>query len=149
MITNEQAVDAVESMRLCRFFPSAEFQRAQIAAILIDMVGTKPELEWLVRSQSKLDWKGPYELRLLFSTRFRPQDTIGSTSDDDAERLYFEEQSQETDRNLAAWKREQKLLGESPVRIDLTPALNALTRTEEGVRRDRRHRSAQEALERL
>jgi len=147
MITDEQATDAAEMMRVCRFFPSSELQRAQIAGLLIDMVGTKPELDWLVHEQCKLDWQGSFQLRQLFSSRFIPRDTVTA---EEGERAYFEEQSRETDRKLAEWKREQKLLGEPPVvRIDLTPALNALTRTEEGVRRERRHRSAQEVLERL
>lgn len=150
MITPEQAAGAVSAMRICRYFPSEDAQRAQVAAILIDMVGTKAQLDWLVYTQCKLDWKGPYELRQLFCSRFPARDVEPTPkTSDQLEAEYFEAESRETDRRLAVWKHEQKLLGTAPVRIDLTPALNALTRTEEGVRRERRHRSTQEALERL
>lgn len=132
MITDEEAMRAVAGMRLCRYFPSDEFQRAQIAAILIKMVNTKRELDWLVETQANFDWKGPQELRGLFCSKFRPRDGIETVSSnsgftpEDGERAYFEEQSRETDRKLAEWKQEQKRLGESPVRFDVTPAIKRI-----------------------
>jgi hypothetical protein len=123
MITTEESTQAVHAFRICRYFPAEEFQRAQIVTMLIEMVTTKAELDWLVHEQCKLDWKGPYELRQLFSTRFAPRDSI---ADMDPERAYFERESAETDRKIAEWKREQKLLGEAPVVIDVTPAIRRI-----------------------
>jgi len=145
MISIEDATGAIVALRICRYFPSDRFQQSQVAAILIEMVGSKDELDWLVHAQSKLDWQGPYQLRQLFASRFIPRDTL---TEEEGERAYFEEQARETARKIEGWKREQKLLGEPPVRIDITPALNKLTRTEEGVRRQYRDKQVREYLER-
>jgi len=134
MITDEQAADAVELMRLCRFFPSSELQRAQVAGLLVDMVETKGQLDWLVTAQCKLDWQGPAELRALFSTRFQPCDAMAAV---DPERAYFECEAAATDRRISEWKREQKLLGEPPAVIDAAPAIKRVDRTADDLQFER------------
>lgn len=151
MITIEEAASACQVMALSRYFPSSEFQRSQIAAILIDMVGTKDQLDWLVKEQSKIDWKGPYEMRLLFTSRFQPQDKVLDQQDpNQMEADYFAAQSAETARRIEGWKKERKLLGEAPVRIDVTPAAKRIgeTRTERGVRMLAKDKKTRDYLER-
>lgn len=138
MITIEEAASACQVMALSRYFPSSEFQRSQIAAILIDMVGTKDQLDWLVKEQSKIDWKGPYEMRLLFTSRFQPQDKVFDQQDSNQlEADYFAAQAADTAKRIEGWKQDRKLLGTSSVRIDLSPALKAIgeTRTQSDLRK--------------
>ena len=146
MISPEEAAGAVTALRICRYFPAEDLQRSQIAAMLIEMVGTKPELDWLVHQQSKLDWQGPFQLRQLFTTRFLPQDILTT---EEAERAYFEAQSRETDRKLAEWKREQRLIGEpDPSPVETAEPVDTRTRTERELQQQHRDRRVQEYLER-
>ena len=126
MITKDQALEAVALMAICKFFPASDVQFAQIAAMLVEMVNSKSELDWLVREQCKLDWQGPHELRLLFLSHFRARD---AGADMDPERAYFEREAAATRLRIAAWKNEQKLLGEAPTAIDVTPAIKRVDRT--------------------
>jgi len=59
MITTEQAYGAVQLMTICRYFPSSELQRAQISALLVDMVETKAQLGRVhtIRSASTMSAK--------------------------------------------------------------------------------------------
>ena len=118
MISKEQAGAAVVDMRICRYFPAEDYMRTQVAMILIEMVNTKQELDWLTMTQVKMgEWKGVGELRGLFCARYSPRDGIDAESEtpgyrvSDIEMQYIERQSRETDRMLAAAKAEQKLLG--------------------------------------
>ena len=146
MISIDEAAGAVIALRLCRYFPAEDFQRSQITAILMEMVGTKDELDWLVHQQSKLDWQGPHQLRQLFASRFVPRDTL---TPEEGERAYFEAQSRETDRKLAEWKREQKLLGESDYpRAVVEEQPDTMSHTERDLLRQHKDRRVREYLER-
>jgi hypothetical protein len=136
MITVEQASSAVELLRICRYFPSSDFQRAQVAEMLIDMVETKAQLDWLVRAQTKRDWTGLADLHSLFCSRFEARDAEYSDQDQ-LERAYFEREAVETELRIAAWKNEQKLLGEAPVAIDVTPTMKRIDRTKDDLRLER------------
>jgi hypothetical protein len=133
MITVEQANSAVELLKICRYFPSSDIQGAQVAEILIDMVETKAQLDWLVKAQTKRDWTGPADMRRLFCSRFQALDD----SDRDPERAYFEREAAETERRIAEYKEQQKLLGEAQVAIDVTPAIRLIDRTTTERRLDR------------
>lgn len=154
MIAIEDAAGAVAALRICRYFPSDDLQRSQIAAILIEMVGSKDQLDWLVKEQSKLDWEGTKALRNVFCSRFKPLDTVYSqdpeTQAAQMEADYFAAQSAETARRIEGWKKERKLLGEAPVRIDVTPAAKRIgeTRTERGVRMLAKDKKTRDYLER-
>jgi hypothetical protein len=87
-----------------------------------------------VRAQTKLDWTGPGDLRKLFCSRFQPR---GADVDQDPERANFERDTAETDRRIAEWKKEQKLLGEPPAVIDVTPAIRTIDRTTADLRFER------------
>ena len=121
MITMDQAASAVTMMGICRFFPSDPFQRAQLIRLLVEMVGSKSELDWIVSVQCKLDWKGPSEFRGVFCTKFRPRDGTECEVTDtpgfmpaDIEMRAALEESKRTQVMLESAKREQKLLGEVP-----------------------------------
>jgi hypothetical protein len=101
---------------------------------LIDMVETKPQLDWLVEAQTKRDWTGPADMRRLFCSRFQALD---ADADLDPERAYSEREAAKTERRIAEWKKEPKLLGEAPAVVDVTPAIKPVTRTEAELRSER------------
>lgn len=142
MITISEAMGAVLEMRICRYFPSDDMQRVQIAEQLTEMVSDTDQLRWLTRTQCKLDWNGPWALRQLFCTRYRPIDSIPNPdqTSGEAEMGYIAEQSSDTERRMMEWKREQKLLGEAPVSaIDVSPAIKPVGLTKQHLRARENH----------
>jgi hypothetical protein len=119
--TEAQIFDAAESFEALKFFPAGSTAVKRVVMELLDgMVATEEQLKWLMDALINRvgEWHGPAQLRALFNTRFRPADGIeggvcevAGFTPADCERDFFERQSEETDRMLAAAKREQKLLG--------------------------------------
>jgi len=78
MITKEQAGIAVSRMAVIKYFPSEDMARAELARMLIRMVDTGEQLEWLVRSvvENCEEYPGPKEIRGIFCTRYKPLDGV-------------------------------------------------------------------------
>jgi hypothetical protein len=119
--TEAQIFDAAESFEAMKFFPAGSTAAKRVVMELLDgMVATEAQLKWLMDAQTNRvgEWHGPAQLRALFNTQFRSADGIEGQACEvtgftpaDCERDFFERQSAETDRMLAAARREQILLG--------------------------------------
>jgi hypothetical protein len=99
MITDKQASGAVARMAALEFFPLEAIPRAEIGRLLMRMVGTPAQLEWLVNAMIDRvgTWKGPRELRAIFCTKYAPIDGIeawaetpGFTAADSESQSYLE-----------------------------------------------------------
>jgi hypothetical protein len=125
--TETQIFDAAESFEALKFFPAASTAAKRVVMELLDgMVATEGQLKWLMDAQVNRvgEWHGPAQLRALFNTRFRSADGIEGEACEvagftpaDCERDFFERQSAETNRMLAAAKREQLLGPAEPLNI--------------------------------
>jgi len=78
VITPEQASGAVARLAVLTHFPSEAIARAELARMLLRMVSTGEQLEWLVRAfvDHVGAWHGPREVRAVFCTRFKPADGV-------------------------------------------------------------------------
>jgi hypothetical protein len=146
--TEAQIFDAAESFEALKFFPAGSTAAKRVVMELLDgMVATEAQLKWLMDAQINRvgEWHGPAQLRALFNTQFRSADGIEGEACEvagftpaDCERDYFERQSAETNRMLAAAKREQKLLGPAEP-LNIAAAVKPIeapkrSRTEQDVR---------------
>ena len=64
------------------FFPSDPEVRAALVTVLMNLVETEEQLDWLVNRALRLyaKWPGVAELRALYCSRFKPRDGIESYS---------------------------------------------------------------------
>jgi hypothetical protein len=78
VISLNQANIAVSRLAALAYYPQEVIARSEIAAMLVRMVSTPEQLEWLVRQfiDHVGEWKGPRELRAVFCTKFKPADRI-------------------------------------------------------------------------
>lgn len=78
MISTEQAERGMARMGILKFYPSEPASRKEIMRLLIKMVSTVEQLDWLVNTMIDHigEWPGPAELRAVFTTRFKPLDGI-------------------------------------------------------------------------
>jgi hypothetical protein len=115
-------------------FPTGAAGKSMLADFIFEMVNTRAELEWLCKSAfRKMRKFSMPELRGIFCTRYRPADgeegyateTPGFTPAD-METRAKEIEAEETALKIAAWKREAKLLGQTP-----QPALSEAARPSE------------------
>ena len=81
-LTPETAVSAVNQLALMAFFPSDPEVRAALVTVLMNLVETEEQLDWLVNRALRLyaKWPGVAELRALYCSRFKPRDGIESYS---------------------------------------------------------------------
>ena len=82
-LTPEHAASAVSKFGLMSFFPSGDPEvRAALVSILLEMVETKEQLDWLVNRALQLHgkWPGVAELRALYCSRWKPRDGIETYS---------------------------------------------------------------------
>jgi len=75
-VTPEAAALAVSRLGLMAFFPGDPDTRAALIWVLMQLVETEEQLDWLVERALKLyaRWPGPGELRALYCSRFKPKD---------------------------------------------------------------------------
>jgi hypothetical protein len=81
-LTPEAATAAVHRFALMPFFPGDPDIRAALVAVLLEMVETAEQLDWLVKRAVPLygTWPGVGELRALFCSRWKPKDGIEAYS---------------------------------------------------------------------
>lgn len=110
MITTKQAAEATARLAVLVHYPGDPIARAEIGDMLLSMVGTPAQLEWLISTMRDRvgKWEGPRELRGVFCTKFKPLDGIEATSTmpgftpEDSEQLYLQDMSAERFRELSA-----------------------------------------------
>lgn len=110
MINLKHADHAVARLALLEFFPSEVVARAELAKLMMRIVSTPEELEWLVTTMINHfeRWRGPKEMRGLFCTRFRPADgveetcTVAGFTALDSESGYLEQFSADRRKELEA-----------------------------------------------
>jgi hypothetical protein len=78
----EDFSSAVNQLALMAFFPSDPEVRAALVTVLMDLIETEDQLDWLVNRALRLyaKWPGVAELRALYCSRFKPRDGIESYS---------------------------------------------------------------------
>lgn len=74
---------AVAKLGLMAFFPGDPEVRAGLVPILLDMIETEEQLDWLVNRALRLyaKWPGVAELRALYCSRFKPKDGMEAYSE--------------------------------------------------------------------
>jgi len=83
MISPEAAATAIDQLELMAFFPTNAAAHAALIRILVAMVETEDQLEWLIDRALKLyaRWPGAAELRALYyCSRWKPKDGIETHS---------------------------------------------------------------------
>ena len=75
-LTPEAAADAVSKLALMAYFPGDCDTRASLVWVLLRLVETEEQLDWLVERALQLyaRWPGVGEIRALYCSRFRPRD---------------------------------------------------------------------------
>ena len=78
----ESAVRAVNRLALMAYFPADADVRGALVDIILEMVETQEQCDWLVARALKLyaKWPGVAELRALFCSRWKPRDGIETYS---------------------------------------------------------------------
>jgi hypothetical protein len=73
---------AVNRLALMAFFPGDADIRAALVDVLLEMVTTEEQLDWLVSRALKLytKWPGVGELRALYCSRWKPRDGVEAYS---------------------------------------------------------------------
>jgi hypothetical protein len=81
-LTIHSASRAVNRLALMAFFPPDEEVRAALVDIVMEMVESQEQLDWLVNRALKLytKWPGVAELRALYCSRWPPRDGITTYS---------------------------------------------------------------------
>jgi len=81
-LTPEVTIQAVSKLGLMAFFPSDPEVRAALVTVLMNLIETEEQLDWLVTRALRLyaKWPGVAELRALYCSRFKPRDGIESYS---------------------------------------------------------------------
>ena len=75
-LTPETVSAAVAKLGLMAFFPSDPEVRVALVPILMDMIDTKEQLDWLTSRALKLypRWPGVSDIRALYCSRYKPKD---------------------------------------------------------------------------
>jgi len=75
-LTPRIALKCAEELALLKYFPTEPHARAALAKMMLGMIETEEQAQWLVRRTLELhnDWPGPMELRAIFCSRFKPKD---------------------------------------------------------------------------
>lgn len=101
------------------FYPDNQIAATEIALTLDRMCGSADQINWLVTTAINTwkKWEGIGGLRALYCSRFPPQDNLYPADEVDpdaaAERDYCDRESKAAAARIAAWKKEQKLLGDA------------------------------------
>jgi hypothetical protein len=78
-VTPEAAARAVARFRLMAYFPPEDDCRSEMIEIVLEMVDTQDQLDWLVAETSRrARWPGIGALRSLYCSRYKPKDGIES-----------------------------------------------------------------------
>lgn len=82
-LTPEAATRGINKLGLMAFFPSDPDTRAALVWVLMELVETEEQLDWLVGRALKCfsKWPGIAELRALYCSRFRPKDGVEAYSE--------------------------------------------------------------------
>ncbi len=72
----KQAASELAKLSLMKFFPADQQARAALLQIVCGIAETNEQIEWLVRRALAVftEWPGPYELRALYCSRWKPCD---------------------------------------------------------------------------
>jgi hypothetical protein len=101
------------------YFPTDDIPLRVLAHQMERMIETPEQVEWLteVVCTQMRKWSGWAELRGIYCTRFKPADggpesysTMPGFTAEDSEQAYLERQTVETNRKLAEWRQETKML---------------------------------------
>lgn len=130
----EKIIKGVQEMTQIPYFPKEEYAQRAIMTEISRFADRADGLDWLfaTAARSMKQWGGVAELRGLYCTRFKPADghdpgcSVPGYSANDCEGAYIAERAKETDRILLGWKQQQKLIGEQPTVIDVTPAVKLI-----------------------
>jgi hypothetical protein len=119
-ITEQIAVEVVESFSILKFFPNTDKAHIEVADLVMKLCASAEQALWLRERVSSEwnEWKGPAELRGLFCRRFKPADGI----------LAEEERSGLTEEPLAL-----RAPG-PPLQFELVPGTDVNGNAIEGVR---------------
>lgn len=81
-LTPEAATRAVNRLALMAFFPADPDVRAALVDIVLEMVETQEQCDWLVSRALKLyaKWPGVAELRALYCSKWKPRDGVETYS---------------------------------------------------------------------
>lgn len=81
-LTPEKAARGVNKLALMAFFPGDPEVRSALVEILLEMVDTNEQLDWLVKRALKLyaKWPGVGEIRALYCSKWKPKDGIETYS---------------------------------------------------------------------
>ena len=82
-LTPDYAARGVNKLALMAFFPSDPEVRGALVEIVMQMVETQEQFDWLVARTLKLHsrWPGVAELRAVYSSRWKPADGIEGWSE--------------------------------------------------------------------
>ena len=82
-LTTDKASGGVRRLALMAFFPSDPEVRAGLVAILLEMIETDEQLDWLVSRALRLytRWPGVAEIRALYCSRYKPKDGVEGYSE--------------------------------------------------------------------
>ncbi len=78
----KKAAEEIGKLSLMKFFPSDPAARSALVGIVMSMVTTDAQVEWLVKRALVVfnEWPGPVELRALFCSKWRPADGVEAHS---------------------------------------------------------------------
>lgn len=81
-LTPEAAAAAVAKLALMAYFPGDRDIRAALVWVLLEMVETEEQMDWLVNRALRLygNWPGVGELRALYCSRWKPKDGMEAFS---------------------------------------------------------------------
>jgi hypothetical protein len=81
-LTPEAVADGINKLALMAFFPGDPEVRGALIGILMEMVETEEQLDWLIGRALKLyaRWPGVAELRALYCSRWKPKDGVETYS---------------------------------------------------------------------
>jgi hypothetical protein len=80
--TPETATAAVSKLALMAFFPADPDIRAALVTVLLEMVETEEQMNWLVNRCLRLygKWPGVAEIRAVYCSRWKPKDGLNTYS---------------------------------------------------------------------
>ena len=81
-LTPDDAAVAVSRLALMAFFPGDPDTRSALVWVLMQLVETTEQLDWLVERALKLytRWPGVGEIRAVYCSRFKPKDGVEAYS---------------------------------------------------------------------
>ncbi len=76
MVNVKRAAAEIAKLSLMKYFPSDPDARAALVQIICEFADSNEKIEWLVKRALAIfkEWPGPYELRALYCSRWRPAD---------------------------------------------------------------------------